>query len=57
LPNNKQINAQGEMQLVAEWLQTLHASYQTKTHVNVGAQELFYAGAPLTPAQSRAFGV
>lgn len=57
MPNTKQANAQGEMQLVAEWLQTLPASYQTKTHVNVGAQQLFYAGMPLTPAQSAAFGV
>lgn len=57
MPNSKQNNAQGEMQLVSEWLQTLPASYKTKTHVNVGAQELFYAGMALTPAQSRAFGV
>lgn len=53
----KQNNAQGEMQLVAEWLATLPSSYQTKTHVNVGEQALFYAGMPLTPAQSKAFGV
>lgn len=53
----KQNNAQGEMQLVAEWLQTLPATYQSKTHVKVGAQALQYAGQPLTPAQSRAFGV
>jgi len=57
MPNNKQANAQGEMQLIAEWLMTLPQSYQSKTHVNVGAQELFYAGMALTPAQSRAFGV
>lgn len=55
--SNKQSNAQGEMQLVAEWLQTLPASYKSKTHVNVGAQTLFYAGAPLTAAQTAAFGV
>lgn len=57
MPNNKQANAQGEMQLIAEWLMTLPPAYQSKTHVNVGAQELFYAGMALTPAQSRAFGV
>jgi len=54
---NKQNNAQGEMQLVAEWLATLPASYKSKTHVNVGAQLLFYAGARLTAAQTAAFGV
>jgi hypothetical protein len=53
----KQSNAQGEMQLVAEWLATLPAAYKSKTHVNVGKQELFYAGQRLTPAQSAAFGV
>jgi len=57
MPNSKQSNAQGEMQLIAEWLMTLPRSYVTKTHVNVGEQTLFYAGMPLTPAQSRAFGV
>jgi hypothetical protein len=54
---NKQNNAQGEMQLVAEWLATLPATYKSKTHVNVGAQLLVYAGARLTPAQTAAFGV
>ena len=57
MPNSKQINAQGEMQLVAGWLATLPASYQTKTHVNVGEQTLFYAGMPLNAAQQKAFGV
>jgi hypothetical protein len=52
-----QNNAQGEMQLVAEWLATLPATWKSKTHVNVGAQTLVYAGNPLTPAQTRAFGV
>ena len=52
-----QSNAQGEMQLVAEWLSTLSPAWKTKTHVNVGAQMLQYAGARLTPAQTRAFGV
>jgi hypothetical protein len=55
--NRKQSNAQGEMQLVAEWLSTLPPTWKSKTHVNVGKQELFYAGMALTPAQSRAFGV
>ena len=53
----KQNNAQGEMQLVAEWLSTLPSTYVSKTHVNVGKQELFYAGTRLTAAQSAAFGV
>lgn len=50
-------NAQRETQLVAEWLGTLPAPWRTKTHVNVGAQMLHYAGVRLTPAQVRAFGV
>ena len=54
---NKQNNAQGEMQLVAEWLATLPPTWKTKTHVNVGAQQLEYAGQRLTPAQTAAFGV
>ena len=57
MPSTKQSNSQGEMQLIAEWLMTLPPSYQSKTHVRVGEQELFYAGMPLTPAQSRAFSV
>lgn len=57
MPNRKQQNAQGEMQLVAEWLMTLPTGYQSKTHVNVGEQTLFYAGMPLSPAQQKAFGV
>jgi hypothetical protein len=50
-------NAQGEIQLVAEWLSTLPAAWQSKTHVKVGSDPLFYAGMRLTPAQQRAFGV
>jgi hypothetical protein len=53
----KQINAQGEMQLVAEWAATLPTAWQSKTRVNVGAQPLQYAGVPLTPKQQMAFGV
>jgi hypothetical protein len=53
----KQNNAQGEMQLVAEYAASLPATWKSKTHVNVGAQLLRYAGVELTPAQSRAFGV
>jgi hypothetical protein len=52
-----QSNSQGEMQLVAEWLATLPAGMKSKTHVNVGAQLLEYAGQRLTPAQTAAFGV
>jgi hypothetical protein len=53
----KQSNAQGEMQLLAEWLASLGAAVRYKTHVNVGARQLFYLGSMLTPAQQRAFGV
>jgi hypothetical protein len=53
----KQNNDQGEKALVAEWLQTFPASYLSKTNVNVGAPVWFYAGVPLTAAQSRAFSV
>jgi len=53
----KQNNAQGEMQLVAEWLATLPSSWPNKTHLKVGSDPLFYGGARLTPAQSRALGV
>lgn len=52
-----QSNRQGEMQLVAEWLATLPATWKSKTHVNVGAQLLEYAGQRLTTAQTAAFGV
>lgn len=54
---SKQNNAQGEMQLVSEWLSTLPASWPSKTHVKVGSDPLFYGGARLTPAQSRAMSV
>jgi hypothetical protein len=57
MPNTKQNNIQGETALIAEWLQTFPASYMTLTNVYVSALEGFYAGAPLTPAQARAFGV
>lgn len=53
----KQVNAQGEAQLLAEWIDSLGAGVKSKTHVNVGAQALKYGGVPLSPAQSRAFGV
>jgi hypothetical protein len=53
----KQINAQGEMQLVAEWLATMPLGWPNKTRVNVGAQPLQYAGMQLTPKQQAAFGV
>jgi len=53
----KQINAQGEIQLLSEWLAALPRTYSWKTHVHVGEQPLAYLGAQLTPAQQRAFGV
>jgi hypothetical protein len=53
----KQINSQGEAQLVAEWAATLPAAWKWKMRVNVGAQQLQYAGMPLTPKQQMAFGV
>lgn len=43
--------------MVAEWISQLPREWITKTHVNVGAQLLEYAGARLSAAQSRAFGV
>lgn len=55
--SKKQSNAQGEMQLIAEWAASLPSTWKTKTHVNVGSQLLQYAGVRLTPAQQRAFGV
>jgi hypothetical protein len=53
----KQSNAQGEIQLVAEWLSTLPAAWPKKTHVRIGADQLYYQGTRLTPAQVRAFSV
>lgn len=52
-----QSQAQGEIQLVAEWLQTLSPAWKSTTRVRVGEQVLSYSGIPLTPAQQRAFGV
>src|SRR5579862_2062132 len=53
----KQNQAQGEIQMVAEWLQTLSPAWNSITRVKVGAQTLQYAGQPLTTAQQRAFSV
>ena len=53
----KQSNAQGEMQLVAEWLAMLPKSWPNKTHLKVGSDPLFYGGQRLSPAQSRAMSV
>jgi hypothetical protein len=53
----KQNQNQGEIQLVAEWLNTLPATWPTVTRIKVGEQMLRYAGQPLTPAQQRAFSV
>lgn len=53
----KQVNAQGETQLVAEWLSTLPREWKTITRVKVGEQPLQYAGMRLTPAQQAAFSV
>lgn len=50
-----QVNAQGEMALVAEWLQTLPSTYVKTTHVKVGEQLLVYQGQQLTPAQAQRF--
>jgi hypothetical protein len=55
--SKKQVNRQGEAQLIAEWLATLPASWNKKTNVKVGEQTLIYMGARLTPAQIRAFSV
>lgn len=50
-------NAQLETQLLAEWLATLPREWPNRTHVAVGAQNLFFQGKPLTQAQQRAFSV
>jgi hypothetical protein len=50
-------NAQRETQLLAEWWATLPRGWKNKTHVNVGASQLFYQGQPLSAARQRAFGV
>jgi hypothetical protein len=55
--SNKQNNAQGEMQLVAEWLASLGPGFISRTHVKVGAATLLYNGVPLTPAQANMLGV
>jgi hypothetical protein len=51
----KQVNNQREAALIAEWLMSLPAGWQSETHVSVGAQELVYRGVPLTAAQQRRF--
>lgn len=48
-------NAQGETQLLAEWLTVNAAGAQSKTHVFVGAQTLVYAGMPMSPVNQKAF--
>jgi hypothetical protein len=52
-----QSNAQRETQLLAEWLGTLPAYFQSKTHIWVGKETLMYQGAPLPPARVAAFRV
>jgi hypothetical protein len=46
-----------ETRLLAEWLQSLPASWAHKTHVPVGEDILSYNGRLLTPAMRRMFGV
>lgn len=53
----KQQQAQGEIQLVSEWLQTLPPSWPSIARVKVGEQMLQFVGQPLSPAQQRAFSV
>ena len=50
-------NAQGETQMLAEWLTQNAKAADAKTHVFVGKQTLIYRDMPLTPAQRRAFEV
>lgn len=50
-------NAQGETQLLAEWLSTFAAGVPSKTHVFVGDQTLIYQGAPMNPKTMKAFEV
>src|SRR5258708_7069813 len=49
-----QSNAQREVQLLAEWLQTLPAWFKSKTHVRVGQETLVFNGQVLTAERSRA---
>jgi hypothetical protein len=48
-------NAQGETQLLAEWLTLYAAGYPSKTHVFVGQQTLQLAGQPISPKRQAAF--
>ena len=50
-------NAQGETQMLAEWLTQNARGAQSKTNVPVGKQSLIYRDQVLTPAQRNAFGV
>jgi len=49
-----QSNAQREVQLLAEWLQSLPPYFKSKTHVAVGKETIVWNGQPLTPARARA---
>lgn len=50
-----QSNAQREIQLLAEWLQSLPPYFKAKTHVRVGQETLATSDPSLTPARARAF--
>jgi hypothetical protein len=43
----KQVNAQREAALLADWLGGLPPTWASKTHVRVGQTPLFYQGTPL----------
>jgi hypothetical protein len=47
-------NAQGETQLLFEWLSTLPPDYKWSYHVFVGRVPLDTGGVPLSPARARA---
>lgn len=49
-----QSNAQREVQLLAEWLTTLPAYFQAKTHVRVGQETLVWNGQQLAANLARA---
>lgn len=50
-------NAQGETQLLAEWITQNAKGAAAKTHIAVGKQTLIYRDMVLTPAQRNAFEV
>lgn len=52
-----QSNAQGEVQLLAEWLTQAPAHWKSKTNIPVGKQSLIYNGVTVATSRARAFEV